>query len=264
MGKYLITLAQTVLIQLLGVFGIFFLFGFVLSKIEEQTHNIYRRTIGWKGILFTAWIGTPIHELGHVFFVKLFHHKVNKISLFQPNEETGGLGHVDHSFSKYSLYQRIGNFFIGAAPMIFGSIVLVTLLYFLVPTGKQAFLPLTAEQSSIFVIIKSLKQTLFNLFAWENLTAWNFWLFLYISFCIASHIAPSKKDRQGMWGGLLWLVLILILVNAITLSLGVDITKFVLGINQYLGILIAIFTYALIISVIHFVLAKLILLPFKK
>jgi hypothetical protein len=264
MQEFFFNLFYAVAIQTFGVLGVFFAFGFVLSKIQDTTQSIYRQTIGWKGILWTAWIGTPIHEFGHLFFAKIFRHQIHRFSLFKPNERTGGLGYVDHSFKKYSLWQRIGNFFVGAGPLIFGSILLAGMVYFLLPNGKMIFTPLTAEQNSALTILISLKQTLLNLFSWENITAWNFWLFLYISFAIASHIAPSRQDQKGMWQGFVWIFLILIIINIITLLLGKDITNYILGINQYLGMLIAIFIYASIISLIHLLLATIILLPFRK
>jgi hypothetical protein len=264
MQEFFFSLLHAVTIQILGVLGIFFIFGFLLSKIQEATHSRYRRTIGWKGILWTAWIGTPIHELGHVFFAILFRHRINKISLFEPNERTGGLGYVNHSFGKYNLWQRIGNFFIGAAPMIFGSVFLYLMLYFLVPNGKEVLVTLSIEQNSIQAIFYSLTETLSGLFSLENIKSWNFWVFLYLSFCITSHLAPSKQDRRGMWQGFAWVVLMLIVTNAITLALGSNITDYILGINKYLGILMAIFSYALIVSALHYLLATIILLPFGR
>src|SRR3989338_10199174 len=129
---FLLTLFKILTIQLLAALGIFFAFGFILAKLQEKTQNNYYQTVGLKGILWTAWFGTPIHELGHVFFAKLFHHKITQISLFKPNPETGNLGHVSHTYNKYSLYQRLGNFFVGAAPMLFGSVGLIIFLYFFV------------------------------------------------------------------------------------------------------------------------------------
>jgi hypothetical protein len=259
MQEQIILLVKAVFIQLVGVLGIFFVFGFLLAKLQEATQRIYERTVGWKGILWTAWIGTPIHELGHAFFAILFRHKITRLSLFHPNEATGELGQVEHSFKKYSFWPRLGNFFIGAAPLIFGSIILVVLLYFLLPNGKQIFLPLTNNGH----IITSVLNTLRNLFNYNNLHTWQFWVFLYLSFCIASHLAPSKVDRKGMWGGLVWIVLLLILINIITLLLGINATDYILRINQYLGIFTAIFVYTLIISTIHFIFAWVVLRPFR-
>ncbi len=111
MQEFFITLLQTVAIQLVGILGVFFLLGFILSKLQHGTHNNYRKTIGWKGILFTAWIGTPIHELGHIFFAKLFRHRIENIHFFKPNEATGELGHVDHSYAAST--NKLGTFSLG-------------------------------------------------------------------------------------------------------------------------------------------------------
>lgn len=261
---YAIPLLKAVTAQLIGVLGIFFVFGFVLSKIQKATARVYMQSIGWKGILWTAWIGTPIHELGHAFFAKLFRHKIVSMSLFRPHADTGNLGHVDHSYNERSLYQKMGNFFIGAAPMIWGSCVLVALLYFLVPNGREIFAPLRQEYTGIASLFVNIKNTLVFLFNPEHLHEWKFWIFLYLSFCVSSHLAPSAMDQKGMWKGFFWIVLIVCLVNAFALLIKVDITQYVLSINQYLGIFTAIFTYALIISLVHLVLASLFLLPFRK
>ncbi len=264
MQTYLINLATALGLQLLGLFGLFFAFGFLLSKLQEWTQKNYHRSVGWKGILLTAWFGTPIHELGHLFFAKLFHHRIDRVSIFEPNENNGNLGHVDHSYKKHNLYQNIGNFFIGSAPMIFGSLVMVIMLYFLVPDGKEIFSPLVNHTGSFNTFIFSLKNTLLNLFSKENLASWNFWIFLYLSFCLSAHIAPSKQDRVGMWRGFIWILAILLIVNITTLAIKIDITEYILNLTKYLGIFTAIFTYTLMISLLHFILSSIILWPWRK
>ncbi|MBI5222017.1 MAG: hypothetical protein HY980_00780 [Candidatus Magasanikbacteria bacterium] len=261
---FFLTLFKAVAVQLIAALGIFFVFGYILAKLQERTQNNYYQTVGWKGILWTAWLGTPIHELGHVFFAKLFHHKITRVSLFKPNAETGNLGHVDHSFNRFSLYQRIGNFFVGAAPMLFGSAVLIILLYFLVPNAKEAFRPLAVEQTTPLIILISLKTTLLKLFSIANLSSWRFWLFLYFSFCVASHLSPSKQDLKNMWRGFMWLVMILILVNLIALSFQINLTNYIISVNRYLGLIFGIFTYATAISILHLILSTIIFSPFKK
>ncbi len=252
---YAITLGKALVAQIIGVLGIFFAFGFVLSKIQDATARVYMRSVGWKGILWTAWIGTPVHELGHAFFAKIFRHKIHSLNLFQPNERTGALGHVDHS---------IGNFFIGAAPMIWGSVILVLILYFFVPNGRAIFSPLMNDFSSFTSLFKNIKETLANLLNPENFNSWKFWVFVYISFCISSHLAPSPADQKGMWRGFFWLVFILTLINAFALLLKVNITEYILKVNQYLGIFTAVFVYALIISIAHFIIASVLLFPFRR
>lgn len=263
MDSFFFILLQTVATQVLGLFGIFFLFGFALARLQHTTQRLYMETVGWRGILWTAWIGTPIHELGHIFFAKLFRHKIEHVSLFAPNRETGGLGHVEHSYQKSSLYQRIGNFFIGAAPLLFGGFFLVLLLSFLVPEGKDIFLSLSIDKGSLPTAEVFLTFFL-TLFSPEHVQSWQFWLFLYISFAITSHMAPSKQDQRGMWHGFAWIVILLIILNGIALLVGADLSALILSTSQYGGIIIAMFLYALLISLVHFLLATLILFPLKK
>jgi len=263
MQQFFLQLLQAVGIQLLGLFGIFFVFAFLLSKLQRWTQNNYSRSVGWKGILWTAWFGTPFHEYGHAVFAKIFRHKIQEIALFQPNAETGDLGYVNHSWNQKSYYQSVGNFFIGMAPMIFGSLVLVGMLYVLVPNGKEVISSLNSTQT-ILEFFTGIKSALLNLFAIDNLKNIWFWLFLYVSFCIASHIAPSKPDRKGMWQGFILIVISLIFINILTLLLKLDITKYVLSLAGIFSVFIGIFTYATIISFIHFLFTYLILYPLRK
>lgn len=269
MTDFLLLVLKATVIQLMGLLGIFFALGFILSKLQEWTQKNYARSIGWKGILWTAWIGTPFHELGHAFFAKLFRHRITRVALFQPNQATGELGQVEHSYNPASLYQKIGNFFIGAGPMIFGSTVLWFLVYFILPNGREVVLPLTGW---IFKVgVNDLVEfgylvlgTVWHLFSSENIHLWNFWVFLYLSFCVASHLAPSKIDRQGMWSGLRWIIGILLLINLFAALLQLDITAYLLRTTQYLSSLTAIFLYAIVISAVHWVLSAVLLRPFRR
>ena len=259
MQIFLITLLKITSIQLAALFGIFFIFGFILSKLQEWTQKKYYQTIGWKGILWTAWLGTPFHEFGHYFFAKIFRHKVQSFNIFKPNQATGELGHVNHTYNKYSLYQNIGNFFIGAAPMIFGSLMLTLFLYLFLPNGQDIFSPLANTNNLLNYILIGFTKTITSLFNLENLKSWNFWLFLYLSFCIASHLAPSKADRKNMWSGFFYIIAALLLINIFSLSFKLDTTGAILKISKYLGVFSAIFLYAAIISTIHFLAACIIL-----
>ncbi len=260
--SFLWLVTKTTILQLIALFGLFFAFGLALSHLQTKTHELYRRVFGWNGIVFTAWFGTPFHELGHVFFAKLFRHQIEAVSLFEPNKETGSLGHVEHSFNPLSLYQRIGNFFIGAAPLLFGLLILSLFVVFLLPNGYTILSPLaTSDSSSILSLGKGLMTALSGLFSVSNLTSWNFWVFLYISFCVAAHMAPSKRDRKNMWGGLAWVTVILLVINLLFLSIGIDATTSILKLQYILGFIVGLFLYAMCIAVLHYFLAYLILHP---
>ena len=94
---------------------------------------------------------------------------------------------------------------------------------------------------------------IFNL---EFISSWRFWLFLYLSFCVVSHIAPSKKDRLAMWHGLFVIIIIVFLINLLLTALGINMNNLVINSSKYLGFLVGIFSYALILSLLHFFIVK--------
>ena len=255
---------KTTLYQVFAIFGLFFVIGYILSKLQTATQKMYHTSIGWGGILWTAIIGTPVHELGHYVFCKLFRHRVLSISLYKPNQRTGNLGSVDHSYNKKSLYQKIGNFFIGAAPLIWGSLALVLLFRFVLP-HSEVVLPtvrnLSLETPKTFLTdVRLIGQSIFSQ---ENFYSVQFWVWLYISFAIAVHLAPSTEDQKTMWRGLFWIILLLILVNTIGYFFNHNITQYILRLKAYEGLFIFAFWYALVVSLVHAIVAFIMLLPIR-
>ena len=249
-------LARAVLIQLAGVFGIFFLLGFILSKLQQATQRAYFHSVGWKGILWTGWLGTPVHELGHLLFAVLFGHQIRSVRWFAPNESTGELGSVEHAYNPASLYQRIGNFFIGAAPMIVGSIALGLLAYYMLPGGSWLLKPIPFSFAALNAVLGIGKWLFIGFISIFSFTSISFWIFVYLTFCIASHLAPSKADQRQMWSGFGWLVAVIAIINAILLFAGVNITDTVLYSTHYLGLLAVVFLYAIAVSLIHLIFAS--------
>lgn len=256
-------LAKDLVLQLGWLFGLLFGFGFVLSKLQEWTQINYERSVGWKGILWTAWFGTPFHEYSHAFFAKLFRHKITEIALFRPNKETGELGYVNHSWNQKSFYQSVGNFFIGLAPLILGSTFLVIFLYILVPNGQEIFKPL-GEVNSWGTVLPAIKKSLLLLFSINNIKNGWFWLFLYLSFCLASHLAPSKADRRGMWKGFALIVIVLIVINLLALLIKIDLTPYIITFSNWLSVFTGVFLYATLISFLHWLVSGLLLWPFRR
>ena len=254
MQNFLFQVTQITIIQIISLFGIFFVFGFLLSKIQAAILKNYSSSIGWRGILWTAWLGTPVHEYSHAILAVLFRHKINDIVLFSPDANTGELGHVAHSYNKKSIYQSVGNFFIGSAPLIIGPLLLVVLLYVLIPGGGELFSSLTDGIKNFFV----------SLFSVNNLSSWRFWIFLYVSFCIASHLAPSKADLKGVWRGWLLIVLCLFVANCVARLVNSDITRYIINFSHFFSGMIAVYIYTLLISLLHFILSFFILLPWRR
>lgn len=257
-------LGLATLTQFLLIFGIIIFFGLILFFLARLSRKTFVKTAGVKfDMFFTGWIGTPVHELGHAFFCLLFLHKIEEIQLFKPDAKSGTLGYVNHTYNRKNVYHLIGNFFIGIGPLLFGSFVLVLLIYFLLPENK--ILPVIFNSESVsFIEIADFKlwfihtgKTFLQMFlilcSKEFLTSWQFWVFFYISFCIASHMELSPSDLKGAIVGLITIIVILILVNVAALLAGFDVTKFVVVISRQMQALTGLFIFASIMSAAGFI-----------
>ena len=182
---------------------------------------------GWKSVLWTGWLGTPIHETSHVLMCPVFRHRIDEVAFFEPDPKSGRLGYVRHSFHQGNWFEEMGNLFIGVAPLLGGSLVLLTLLYVFYPEAATATWESTSNQSSQLVTPSELDGTFSDSIPrsqngiWQRLwlqtsamvsqllsvadwTKARWWIFLYLVLCVGSHMAPSKSDYQGsLKGGLI-------------------------------------------------------------
>jgi len=94
---------------------------FSSSIIEKESIRIFGIHLY---LYLFAWIGTACHELGHALFCVIFRHKITELKLFSPDTKTGTLGYVSHTYEPGSIYQTIGNFFIGIGPILLGSLAI--------------------------------------------------------------------------------------------------------------------------------------------
>lgn len=264
--------------QLSWLLGLLFIFGFVLYVFARLTRITFVKTSGRTlDVIITGWIGTPIHEFGHILFCLLFRHKILDVKLYNPNPKDNTLGFVNHSFDSKSIYQRVGNFFIGIGPIIFGTLVIYTALRFLVPNTKEVFSSISS-QSSILIknlhgewsgfstILETTLSTLKVLFNTHNFSSYQFWIFLYLSICISSHMELSPPDIKGAISGLIIIVLLFLVLNIIIIgletiganhSLGdawkyIKIENYASPINHFVGTSGALFFFATIVSGINF------------
>jgi len=205
-----------------GILGI----GFILGAVENVANRQALRAFGKKGILVTAWLGTPVHELSHLLMCFVFHHKVDQVKLFQFRTTDGTLGYVIHRFNPGSLYQKAGNFFIGIAPIFGGIAAIFGALDLLVPESFHACVAIVQQAMGqaqpngtrlyILVGFQTLVQMVHTLFIWKNMIHPSFWLFVYVSICIASHISLSPSDIKGAVSGLSSLFIFLLLINGLS------------------------------------------------
>lgn len=172
----------------------------------------------------TGIIGTPIHELAHASMCVVFMHRIEDISLFRIGDD-GVLGYVEHSYNERNIYQRIGNYFIGVAPIVLGGGVLLLAMNFLAPDMYKEF----SEYIEAFAILQSggvgfewiayafvvLRGTFVAIINGLGNPETMWYLFIVVALCIALHMNLSGADIRGSLSALPWLVGILAAVNLV-------------------------------------------------
>ncbi|KHD38565.1 membrane protein [Clostridium acetobutylicum] len=222
----IINLILKTFIETLYLTGIIILAGFILGFLRNTAIANFQRSFGMKAVMITGFLGVPVHELSHAIIAVLFGHKVTNIKLLQNPDEKGVLGYVNHTYNPSSVYQRIGNFFIGVAPIFGGITVIMLLLRVTTPavfnnfmvTLKQNLNITTLDNGSIHNILISNWSVIKNIFNGENFKNPYFYLFLFIAICISSHISLSKADINGAWVGLVSIFLLILVINMVGLS----------------------------------------------
>jgi hypothetical protein len=233
----------------------------ILGLLENRANFYVQRIFGRKGILVTAWIGTPIHELGHLLMCYVFRHKITKLKLFSRKEKDGTLGYVNHSWNPKSLYQNIGNFFIGMGPIFSGTAALIIGMHLLLPDSFARvadYLTLESSQPDKYILTKifALTAGLFqSIFSVENLLSLNFWIYFALAIAISSHIALSKEDLKGAGRGFITILFFILLINLIALIFNTDFSGLfaeILALNVYL---VAFSMISIVFSLIRLVLS---------
>lgn len=264
MENLLFAIFRLTLFETFYITGSLIFIGIILGLIESKTNFFVQRVFGRKGIMLTAWIGTPVHEFGHLFMCCLFRHKIHGFKLLDLRARNGVLGYVKHSWNQKSLYQNIGNFFIGMAPIFSGTAALILGMYIFLPGSFGAFanyLFLDSSQLNPYVLmdIFGLTIELFkSIFSEGNLMSFNFWVYFIFAIGISSHMALSNQDLKGAGKGLVTIFTFILLINIVVLALNTDISDFfriVLALNVYL---IAFSMISIVFSLIRLLLSVLV------
>ncbi|MDA3891881.1 MAG: hypothetical protein PF517_09490 [Salinivirgaceae bacterium] len=249
--------------QVISILGVFFFFGLILYLLARFTRTTFVKSIGYNfDVYITGWIGTPVHELGHALFCIPFGHKIVALKLFKPDSKDGSLGYVNHSYNPNNIWHLIGNFFIGFGPILFGSFILYILIKYLVPDNHQIIKLVNSQQTDltnlggVLALFKSLFYTGVNmftvLFTQPNMHSWQFWVFIYLSLCISSHMELSPADLKGLRSGMVSIIILFIIVNVVTVFFNIDISRVTGSMSQYSYMTSGIFMFATFISTFFF------------
>jgi hypothetical protein len=135
---------------------------------------------------------------------------------YTPRGET--LGHVEHQYNPKNLYHQIGNFFIGIAPILGGSGVLLLLMRFMVPevfSSVWAEIATGAEASSVGEFFGVAWRVFLSIFDLSNAGNGWWWAFVVLALMIAGHMELSGADIKGGIWGLLIILLLVLAIDAI-------------------------------------------------
>ena len=277
---FIVIIFSKTFIDLFRLFGNIIIFGFILYLLSSMTRRIFAKTLGAKTELYiTGWIGTPIHELSHALFCIIFNHKINDIKLFTTKSDT--IGYVLHSYDSRSWYQQIGNFFIGVGPIIMGTLIVYFLFLLLAPELKENIFSVKIDYnksagilnmiysgiSNIFISILNIFSNIIkNILVSQSYKNIGFWIFIYLSISIASHMELSPADISHAWKGMLVIFAVSLIFNTlifiIKIIFNLEIPEYILlFIDKTLNIYSSLLIFSCIISLFNFLISYVILIP---
>ncbi len=274
MGEAVLSYLRAATLASLIQIGIFLVPALILAFIiNYESGFVQRRALiamgrGWYLGLF-SWLGTIVHELGHAIFCLIFHHKITALKLFDPDPATGTLGYVEHSYNSRSVYQQVGNFFIGVSPILLGTAIIYILSYLLL--GLNPFKvagSFNVLSSSIYswdalaqifrVLWISSASLLGQVFSWYNFSTWQLYVFIYLVFAVGSSITLSPSDIKGALKGFIPILILIFIFNLATAWAGNFTSNLVIGTAGYL---VVFYTAIFLILLLNIAVSVLLLLP---
>jgi len=268
----LVYLLNSILLTLKIIFSLFFpiIFACIILNLLSREQNKRLLYIGgWKALMVSAWIGTPIHELSHYLAAVIANHKIIDLKLFKPDKRTGSMGYMTHTFKEDDVYQAVfGNTIIAIAPFFGGAAV----IYFFSTIIFSDFSLFAPEAPRLYYLnLDSLNEwntysLFFNshlkffgflfkkIFSLAMLSNWKLYLFLFLMFGIANHISPSGSDFENFWQPATMLLVIIILLSLIVYPIMNDPHVIVQSLSKYIFVFVPILYLAIFISVLWLIL----------
>ena len=239
------------LLQILFTIGVIALGGFLIALCNRFFYANFGENA--RGVCYvTGALGTPVHELSHALFCLIFAHKIDEIQLFQINSEDGTLGYVSHSYNPKNIYQRIGNFFIGIAPIVVISGLLFLVAWLLMPNtvrimvARISHISMRGGIGNVFTSYFSAMGAFF-----QAVTNYRWWIFILVGAFFALHMTLSGADIKGALSGLLLVVALFLIADVVLGLIGTDVldafTRAILIGGLFLSVILSV---SLVINVI--------------
>jgi hypothetical protein len=224
---YLLEVAGVTLVQLFTLGGPLLILLALLSWLSGYVRVMARVALGATLFhLLFGWIGSSVHETGHAVAAKMFGHQIAEFRPFVLNPNAQVKGYVIHGWHTSNIFQSIGNFFVGIAPVVFGPLVIFLSAYLLFWNEISLMLrrmTFDADRAGPVLghVFSASLAFLGFLFSPAHLLDWRLYVFLYIAFAIGTSIRLSPPDIEGARGGCLIIVMLLFMFNLVLLPMGI-------------------------------------------
>jgi len=234
-AQYLISVNIVTLSQLFVLMFPLVVFCSLMNVVSLYSAKYGCLALGRRPYLYIfGWLGVSVHELGHLVFAVLMNHRIDEVALFTPDSEHG-LGYIRHSYDRYSIYQNLGNLFIGLGPILLGILLLhgLSSMLFGFSVAKTSTFAITSNAMLNLAVVESVIMP--NL--WDNIlrfaylvlysdssTWWKVALLLYCLCAIGGALTLSVSDILGAGKGFVAFVFVLLTLNMLTLWIG-DFTR---------------------------------------
>ncbi len=223
---YLLRVARVTAAQLFALGGPALILIYLTSKLSGCVHRMAYRAMGRSiYLLLFGWVGTTVHETAHALTALLFGHRVVSFRPFAPTAKAGVLGNICTKYNEGNLYSHFGLFFIGIAPVVFGTLVMFLALYALFRDQMYLVMDRVATEdftigSMIGDVLSSALAFVAFVFSPRHLLDWRLYLFLYIAFAVGSSIQLSDADIKGARPGCVTFIVLLFLFNLVLVGVG--------------------------------------------
>ena len=212
----------------------------VLSPLAKRNHVLLIRCFGFKAYILFISVSTILHEAGHAVMCLVFRHRIIEFRPLPTGREKGQTGLVLHGWDSGNIYQSIGNFFIGVAPMIVGIslIYVLTILcfgefcswHYTVPGGRMHWV------DAVRRITPDAAEGLKTLFRPGNFADARFYIYLAVLMVIGNSIAPSVSDIRNSAMGVGAMALGLFILNCVFNVAGTAPVKYLRYVFAVMGV----------------------------
>lgn len=211
---------QWILLVLLAFALVPYVTAWITSKLGHFSKEMLVNNLGPNSQLLVGGLGVIIHELGHALFALLFRHHVDRVQLLNIHyANTGTLGSVEHSWNQRSIYQRLGNFFIGIAPYYMCSIVLLLLQKIFLKSNIDFSFFANADKIDLNLLNVGFMSVINNLLSMYSNASWMLVILSVIIFTLVASTGYdlSTEDFHTVNQGVIPWVVVLIMLTIICL-----------------------------------------------